>query len=179
MQDLIGENRQQRGRAPEKDGENVERDRGQDHLFGANETQSFHQAAPRISFGAAAAIAAPDREHEQEKRKRAGGVDRINKWKSGADDEQPTERRPDDRADLKDAAVPGNGVRENIARDELRKVGAARRPTKSAARRGDEQDQINQRDREIVEMEIGGVALENRGDGKQETISGPQKSPVR
>src|SRR5204863_8927027 len=115
MQDLIGENRQQRGRTAEKDGEHIERDRGQDHLFGSNETQSFHQAAPRISFRAAAAIAAPDREHEKEKRKRAGGVERVDEWKASADNEQSAERRPDDGTDLKDAAVPGNGVRENVA----------------------------------------------------------------
>src|SRR5947207_7657065 len=140
MQGLIREHRQQRGRAAEKDGEHVERDRREHHLFAADETQNFHETAPRIALGAAL-----DGEHEKEKRKRAGGVDRVDEWKSSADNEQSAERRPDDGTDLKDAAVPGNGVRENIARDELRKIGAARGPTKSATRRGDEQDRSEER----------------------------------
>ena len=84
----------------------------------------------------------------------------------------------DNRSDLKNAAVPGHGICEDIARDQLRKIGAARCPAKRAPGRGDEQDQINQRDGKIVEVEPG-VPLEDRSDREKEMVARAQNRPVR
>ena len=126
---------------------------------------------------AAAAIAAADGQHEQEKRHRADRIEHINERESGANDEQSADGRPDDRTDLKDAAVPGHRVRERVARHQLRKIRTARGPPERPGGRRAEQDQINQRDGKIVEMEIG-VALEDGSDGIEKMISALQEAPV-
>jgi len=56
-----------------------------------------------------------NRQHEKEKEKRADGVDNVNAGKTNMRDDEPVIAGPD-RADLKDAVVPGDRVTKSITR---------------------------------------------------------------
>src|SRR5947209_12943859 len=177
MQNLVGKDRQEGGRAPEEDREHIERDRGEDDLFTHHESQTFLEAPPGVALTAAPVIATPNGQDEKEKRKRTGRVHRINEWKPSAHNQHSSQGRANHGSDLEDAAIPGDGVREDVARNELWKVRAPRCPTESAASRRDEEDQVDQRDRKIVKVKIS-VAFEDCRDGKKETVPRPEQAPV-
>src|SRR2546430_6149420 len=50
VQDLVGENRQQRRSAGEKHRENIERDRAKKHLLAQNKAQAFVESLQRIAL---------------------------------------------------------------------------------------------------------------------------------
>src|SRR5204862_4565851 len=113
VQNLVGENRQERRSTAEKDSKHIEGDCSQDHLLTNDEPDSLHQAAPCISLGHGAMVPAANRQHEQEKPGRTDRINYINEGEPSSNNQESTNRGPDNRADLKHAAVPGDRVRKN------------------------------------------------------------------
>ena len=87
MQDLIGEDREERRRPTEQYGNHVERDRRQNHLLAQHELNSFFQAPPGVPFRAAPAIAASNRQDQEEEPDRSDRIDQINHGEPGSNDE--------------------------------------------------------------------------------------------
>ena len=146
MQDLIGENRQQCGRAPEQHREQIERNRCQDHLLAKHESQSSDQTFPGAFLNLISGLrAATDRQNQNEKQKCTQSVQCVNKREPDVRNQQAADCRPDNCSNLKNAIVPSHRVRKRIARNERREKRAARRPTECARRSSDEKKQINQR----------------------------------
>ena len=174
MQNLIGKNRQEGGRAAQQHGKQIERDGGQNNVPAENEMHSGHQTSPRIRFGPRPGRTRPwtDGQHQQEKGKGAEHVDQVHAGKSNVGNEQTADSRPHDRADLKEAVVPGYRIGEGVTRDERRKKGSARRPTERARHAGKEEQEINQGNGGIVEMKGGMMPFENAGDGRERVIGG-------
>ena len=94
-------------------------------------------------------------------------------------DEKSADGRARDRTDLENAVVPGNSIRECITRHERGEKRAARRPAECARNRADEEQEVNQRNRWIIKMKRGLVALENRGDAAETAVARPQDRNVR
>ena len=82
-------------------------------------------------------------------------------------DDESADGRTDDRADLKDAVVPGDRVCKSVARNQRRKKRTTRGPGKRSGRPRNKEQKINQRNRQIVEVKARLMALENSGDPAQ------------
>ena len=96
VQDLIGENRQQRRRAPEQHREQIQRNRCQDHLFAEHESDSSHQTFPGACLSLISQLrAAADRKNENEKGKGAERIQHIDKRKPEIRYEQSADGRAD------------------------------------------------------------------------------------
>ena len=116
VENLVGENREQRGRTAEQDGEQVECDGRENHAPAEYESHSGDEAAPGVLLRAIpTACAAVNRQDEQEKRKSAEGVERVNERESRVRNEQTADTRTNHRGDLENAVVPSNSVRERVA----------------------------------------------------------------
>ena len=140
MQNLISKDGQKRGRAAKQHGKKIERDCGENDVFAENKLDSRYKAVPGAGFCVITfARRARDREHEKEKRKGGDRVDSVNTRETRVRDKETANSRADDGADLKDAAVPSDRVRERIARNECREKRTARSPTEGARDRADEE----------------------------------------
>ena len=88
VENLVGENREQRGRAAEQDGEQIKCDGRENHSPAEHKSHSGDEAAPGVFLSAIpTACAAVNRQDEQEKQKRAEGVERVNERESRVRDE--------------------------------------------------------------------------------------------
>src|SRR5438477_10031060 len=63
---------------------------------------------------------ARDRQHEKKKEKRADGVDDVNAGKANVRDDESANGRANNRADLKNAAVPVDSIGESVPRHQRR-----------------------------------------------------------
>ncbi len=94
LEDVLREDRQQRDRAAEEDGEEIERDRAEQHLRPPDETDAGENLVhPGSTFGRRLAAAAQG-QHAAEREERQPGTDGIDEL--GPDrEEDPAERGPD------------------------------------------------------------------------------------
>src|SRR5688572_8661380 len=126
MKDLRREHGKQRFGAAEEDGEEVERERGEDGVLAPHEAQPRkqlleHRRTPeRARLGRIAHHEEGAERDEHEQRGEYIGSDGA-----GEAVEQAADGRPDHRGDLPGAAAPGDGVLIEAARDDL---GAERLP---------------------------------------------------
>jgi hypothetical protein len=84
-----------------------------------------------------------------------------------------TIRKPAVATDLKHAAVPGDGVGEGFTRHQGGKKRGASGPAEGPDRRRDQQDEIEEREREIVEMKRW-MALEEGCDRAEQIVASQQ-----
>src|SRR4029077_9864770 len=169
MQNLIGKNWEQGGGAAEQNRKKIEREGGENHLLAQDKTDSCRQTAPCVPGHPRSQSDFLDRQDEEKKEQGAGGVERVNERKTHTYDQQSPDCRTEHATDLKDAAVPSNGIGEGLARDQSRKERAPGRPAESTDRGRDQHDQINQRQGEIVEVKRR-VPLEDSRDQAQQII---------
>ena len=79
MQDLIGKYWKQSGRAAQENGEEIKRDRGQNDLLTQDKSHSCDQTAPCIlPFTIPRPRRTSNGQHQDEKEKRADGIDDVN-----------------------------------------------------------------------------------------------------
>src|SRR4051812_41587686 len=135
VQDLIREDRHQRGRAAEQNRKQVEGDRGENHFSLEHKSESRDDPFPRARRNVIQPLpAATDRKNQKEKHERAKCVQQIYKRKADICDEESTDSWPDNRTNLKNAVVPSHCICKRVARNKRRKEGTARRPTERARR---------------------------------------------
>ena len=90
-------------------------------MFTQNKTHPCLQAAPGILFLAFfPGRCARDRHHEKKKEKRADSVDDVNAGKTNVGDDEAANGRANNRADLKNAAIPGDSIGESVPRHQRR-----------------------------------------------------------
>ena len=80
-------------------------------------------------------------------------------------------RRSNNRANLKNAVIPSDGVRKCIARYQRGKKRTPGRPRKRPRRAADKKEEINDRNRGVVEMESTLMSLEHIRDRTQSVIA--------
>ena len=122
MQNLIGENGQQRRRAPQQHGEQIQGDCCQDHFFAEHESHAGNQTSPRAFLNLISRLSAPaNRQNKKEKGKCTNCVQDIDEREADVRNQQSADARADNRSNLKNAVVPGDRVRERIAGNQRRK----------------------------------------------------------
>src|SRR5438067_1631291 len=131
-------------------------------MLAEDESHSIDQTSP----GAFAALightfAARNGQNEQKERKRSQGIEDIDHGKTGMDNKKTTDGRTDNRSDLENAVVPGDGVGERVARHEVRKKRAASSPTEGAHRSVNEEQKIDQRNRSVIKVKRRLMSLKN------------------
>ncbi len=94
-------------------------------------------------------------------------------------DDETAQRGSNNRTDLKHAVVPGYGVGKRIAGNQRWKKRAPRRPRECSRNGTEEKQEINQRNRSVIEMERLVVFLENCSDRAQATIARAQDRQLR
>src|SRR4029077_7696167 len=109
-------------RTAKQNSKQIQRNRSEDYISTEHKPQPGHETLPRarvplVSFLRAAA----DENNQKEERKRAECIQQIHEPKPDVCDEKPAQSRTDDRSDLKNAVVPGDGVRECVTWNQSRK----------------------------------------------------------
>src|SRR5205807_6172892 len=106
-------------------------------------------------------------------------VDDINNREAAMGDDETADGRANHRSNLKNAIVPGDGVRKRVPRHQRWKERTARRPRKSPRHAADKKEQINDRDRSIVEMESTLMPFEHIRDRTESVITRAQDRHLR
>jgi hypothetical protein len=148
VQDRLREEWEQRDRPAEQHGEQVERDRAEDHRRRADEADAPEQPVEprRLGARALAALRMRDPQHHErrgDEQHDAGGVHRL-----GPDrEEQAADRRPADRRRLPRNRPERDRTAEQLGRHDLRRQRATRR----IPQRGDRAGERRERD-ELPEL---------------------------
>ena len=164
----LAKNGQQVGRPAQQHGEQVERDRGQDELGLARRSgcpaatlcHEIDSAGARACRQRTPAIAASDSSrHAGDQGKRRGRVLQAH--------DQAADGRAGHRGDVKDRAVPGDGVGEHLGPDDLRQQGCPRGASQGLADRRRRPAQVEPADGGFVPRQrASGPAEAERGHGQ-------------
>src|SRR5439155_26023445 len=93
--------------------------------------------------------------------------------------DETADGRSNHRSDLKNAIVPGDGVRKRVPRHQRWKERTARRPGKSSRHAADKKEQINDWDRSIFEMESTLMPFEHIRDRTESVITRAKNRHLR
>ena len=129
VQDVLSENRQERGRRREKRRKEIEQHRRTDERRAKDEAQSFERARQRETAAdiTTAGLAGcpgtrlwhPHHEQRGNDHQKRRGVERVDPGDAAGRDDQAAERGPGDRRDLHHDRVQGDGAWQVLARDEV------------------------------------------------------------
>jgi hypothetical protein len=146
MQDVLREDRQERRRAAEEHGDEVEADRAENHRVGADEGQPGDERRPARPLAAPLRRPRHDQRREQRRRRERGSDGREDDGRS-EEIEHAAERRAGDRRGLVDGGVPGDGVAEILARHEQRQERLLGRQAEGARRAGERDEAVDRQGR--------------------------------
>ena len=150
IQNVFRVNRQQGRRSAEQDGEQIERDRGEDDFRLPNETEPRDQRAQRDLLGGAVCLFSGDHRDERGEEKtqqRIGDVHQGGAMQRG--DHQTAQCRADDGRHLVSAGPPRHGVAEKLQRHGLRKQRSSGGPVERQRGGAQQQAAVHQRHRTL------------------------------
>jgi len=117
-QDVPREDRHQRHRAAEQDGEEIQRDRTEHHLFAEDEAEAGEDRVPGDRLGRAALLGLCHHEDENGRGDEEGEGDRIGK-RCADPVKKAARHRTDDRRGLPGRGVPRDGIAQIRGRHEI------------------------------------------------------------
>ena len=170
VQDLVGEDRQDRDRAAEQHREQVQRDRAQEDRPREQEGEALAHAGDQRLLRARRRAGAPARgcappspatppsAPPRSRTTRVGPTHGI---------EDAAQRRTGDGGDLPDAGAPGDGAREQRARDQLGAQRVARRQQEAARRAADDDDRVDDALDQRARAPAAGREEQRAGDGQR------------
>ena len=182
LQDVAGEERQQRHRTSEQDRDEIERDRPEQHRGPPHESQSGQQRPqPRADDRRGSQLHRPRLDRDGHRRSREHERDRRPVDELGVDrEEQPADRRPGHDRRLDHGRLERERAREQRQRDEVRPHRADRRVAERgrAAARERQREERPERigAREADEEEARG---DRRIDDERDEIDELAREPVR
>ena len=145
VQDLAGEDRQDRDRAAEQHREQVQRDRAHEDRAREEEGEALAHAGDQRRLRARRGRARRDADarHHHQRRRHQRRRDRVRPRRADPGIEDAAQRRPGDGGDLPDAGPPGDRARVQRARDQLGAQRVARRQEEAARRAADHDDRVD------------------------------------